>query len=52
MKTSLGSLLLGAPPEVQLSGFIDAQKQVDRAINVASRIEGVHSVKNEMSHKK
>ena len=38
--------------EVQLSGFVDNQSQIDRAIEVASGIEGVRSVSNEMSIKK
>ena len=38
--------------EVQLSGFVDNQSQIDRAIEVASGIEGVRSVGNEMSVKK
>jgi hyperosmotically inducible protein len=38
--------------EVQLSGFVDNQSQIDRAIEVAHGIEGVRSVSNEMSIKK
>ena len=38
--------------EVQLSGFVDNQSQIDRAIEVAHGIEGVRSVGNEMSIKK
>ena len=38
--------------EVQLSGFVDNQGQVDRATEVAHGIEGVRSVSNEMSIKK
>lgn len=38
--------------EVQLSGFVDNQQQVDRAIAVASGVEGVAAVNNEMSIKK
>lgn len=38
--------------EVQLSGFVDNQNQIDRAIEVARGIEGVRSVSNEMSIKK
>ena len=38
--------------EVQLSGFVDNQGQIDRAIEVAHGIEGVRSVSNEMSVKK
>jgi len=38
--------------EVQLSGFVDNQGQIDRAVEVARGIEGVVSVGNEMSIKK
>ena len=38
--------------EVQLSGFVDNQSQIDRAIEVAHGIEGARSVSNEMSIKK
>ncbi|MEO7728686.1 MAG: BON domain-containing protein [Burkholderiales bacterium] len=38
--------------EVQMSGFVDNQNQIDRAIEVARGIEGVKSVGNEMSIKK
>lgn len=38
--------------EVQLSGFVDNQGQIDRAIEVAHGIAGVRSVSNEMSIKK
>ena len=38
--------------EVQLSGFIDNQEQIDHAIEVARAVEGVQSVVNEMSIKK
>lgn len=38
--------------EVQLSGFLDNQMQIDRAIAVAGAIEGVRKVVNEMSIKK
>ncbi len=38
--------------EVQLSGFVDNQSQIDRAIEAARGIEGVRSVSNEMSIKK
>lgn len=37
---------------VQLSGFVNNQSQIDRAIEVAQRIAGVSSVNNEMSVKK
>ena len=38
--------------EVQLSGFVDNQSQIDRVIEVARGIEGVRSVSNEMRIKK
>jgi hyperosmotically inducible protein len=38
--------------EVQLSGFVDHQTQIDRAIDVARRTEGVHNVINELQVKK
>lgn len=38
--------------EVQLSGFVDGQSQMDRAVMVARAVEGVSGVSNEMSIKK
>lgn len=38
--------------EVQLSGFVDNQGQIDRAIEVARGVGGVSNVSNEMSIKK
>ena len=38
--------------EVQLSGFVDSQVQIDQAIAITSKVEGVTSVRNEMSIKK
>ena len=38
--------------EVQLSGFVDNQAQIDRAVEVARRITGVSSVINDMKVKK
>ena len=38
--------------ESQLSGFIDTQAQIDRAISVARGVEGVREVVNQMSVKK
>jgi hyperosmotically inducible protein len=37
--------------EVQLSGFVDNQTQIDRAISVARGVEGVKNVDNKMSLK-
>lgn len=38
--------------EVQLSGFVDNQGQIDRSIEVAKGVEGVQRVQNGMSIKK
>lgn len=38
--------------EVQLSGFVNNQTQIDRAVLVASAVEGVSKVNNEMTIKK
>ena len=38
--------------EVQLSGFVDGQSQMDRAVMIATAVEGVSSVNNVMSIKK
>lgn len=38
--------------EVLLTGFVDSQTQIDRAMEVARGIEGVRMVRNEMSIKK
>jgi len=38
--------------EVQLSGFVNNQSQIDRALEVVRSVEGVSSVSNEMSIKK
>ena len=38
--------------EVQLSGFVDTQSQIDQAIAVAKSVDGVNGVGNEMSVKK
>ena len=38
--------------EVQLSGYVDSQVQIDHAVDVARGVEGVRSVNNEMSIKK
>ncbi len=38
--------------EVQLSGFVDSQAQIDRAIALVQLVEGVRAVTNEMSVKK
>lgn len=38
--------------DAQLSGFVDNQRQIDLATEVARKVEGVHSVHNELSIKK
>lgn len=38
--------------EVQLSGFVDTQEQIDRATEVAKSAQGVKMVRNELSIKK
>ena len=43
------SVLIG---EVQLSGFVDSQVQIDQAIAIAHNVAGVTGVGNEMSIKK
>ena len=37
---------------VQLSGFVDSQKAIDKAVEIASDVGGVKSVKNNLSVKK
>jgi len=37
---------------VQLSGFVDSQKAVDKAGEIASGVKGVKSVKNNLNVKK
>jgi len=38
--------------QVQLSGYVDSQTQINRAVEVARGVEGVQSIGNEMSVKK
>ncbi|MGB4924256.1 MAG: BON domain-containing protein, partial [Candidatus Nitrotoga sp.] len=38
--------------EVQLSGFVNNQTQIDHAIDIARRTDGVHNVINELRVKK
>ena len=38
--------------EVQLSGFVDSQKAVDKAVEIARSVQGVKSVKNNLNVKK
>ena len=37
---------------VQLSGFVDSQAQIDQALDIARKVDGVTNVGNEMSIKK
>ena len=36
---------------VQLSGFVDSQWQINKAVQVATSVKGVQSVKNNLIHK-
>lgn len=36
---------------VQLSGFVDSQWQIDKAVQVASSVNGVQHVRNDLVHK-
>jgi osmotically-inducible protein OsmY len=36
---------------VQLSGFVDSQWQIDKAVKLAASVSGVRRVKNDMIHK-
>jgi hyperosmotically inducible periplasmic protein len=36
---------------VQLSGFVDSQWQIDKAVQVAAGVHGVQKVKNDLIHK-
>lgn len=49
---SLDIAVVTRKDEVQLSGFVDNQSQIDRAIETVRGVEGVRSVRNEMSIKK
>ena len=49
---SLDIAVVTSKGEAQLSGFVDNQTQIDRAIEVARAVDGVKSVASEMSVKK
>jgi hyperosmotically inducible protein len=49
---SLDIAVITRKGEVQLSGFVNNQAQMDQAIKIARGTEGVSSVGNEMSIKK
>ncbi|MCY1377067.1 Osmotically-inducible protein Y [compost metagenome] len=36
---------------VQLTGFVDSQWQIDKAVQVAASVNGVRSVTNDLVHK-
>lgn len=36
---------------VQLSGFVDSQWQIDKAVQIAAATDGVRHVKNDLVHK-
>jgi hyperosmotically inducible protein len=36
---------------VQLTGFVDSQWQIDKAVAVTTAVEGVQQVKNDLLHK-
>lgn len=36
---------------VQLSGFVDSQWQIDKAVQTAAAVNGVRKVKNDLIHK-
>lgn len=50
--SSLDIAVITRKTEVQLSGFVNNQGQIDRAVEVARGIEGVTKVGNDMSVKK
>ena len=37
---------------VQLTGFVDSEDQASRAVSAAKKVQGVHSVKNDIRIKK
>ena len=49
---SLDIAVVTSKGEAQLSGFVDNQTQIDRAIEVARAVDGVKSVASQMSVKK
>lgn len=49
---SLDITVVTRKTEVKLSGFVNNQVQIDRALEVARGIEGVTQVSNDMSIKK
>ena len=49
---SLDIAVVTRKAEVQLSGYVDTEKQIQRAVDIAKGVDGVRSVSNEMSVKK
>jgi hyperosmotically inducible periplasmic protein len=49
---SLDIAVITRTDEVQLSGFVDNQTQIDRAMEIARGVDGVRTVSNQMSLKK
>jgi hyperosmotically inducible protein len=49
---SLDIMVVTRDNNVQLSGFVNSQDQIDRALSLAHSIEGVKNVENNMSIKK
>ena len=49
---SLDVAVVSRKGEVLLSGYVDNQSQIDRAVQVAGAVDGAQSVKSEMSIKK
>lgn len=37
--------------DVQLSGFVDSQWQIDKAVKIAASVKGVRHVQNDLIHK-
>lgn len=50
--TTIDDSVVTRKGEVQLSGFVDGQSQMDHAVMVALAVEGVSGISNEMSIKK
>jgi hyperosmotically inducible protein len=49
---SVDITVVAAKGDVRLTGLVDTQGQIDRAITVARGIEGVHSIHDELTVKK
>lgn len=54
MEKDINSLEIGVETfdrTVQLSGFVDSEWQIDKAMQVAKRVKGVQGVTNDLIHK-